>query len=101
MFKEKARSGTEPPNRGLFSEENLIRIATDLGLDVELFKRCQKSPETLSSVSKNESLARQYGLTGTPSFVLRNGETVIAVNPVSFEDWEVILDEQLELVPEQ
>ena len=101
LFKEKARSGTEPPNRGLFSEENLISIATDLGLDVELFKRCQKSPETLSAVSKNESLARQYGLTGTPSFVLRNGEKAIVLNPASFEEWEAILDEQLELVSEQ
>lgn len=100
LFKERAQAGTEPPNRGLFSEENLIGIATDLGLDVELFKRCQNSPETLSSVAKNESLARQYGLTGTPSFVIRNGGRAIVVSPASFEDWEVILDEQLELVPE-
>ena len=48
----------------------------------------------------NESLARQYGLTGTPSFVLRNGGSAVVVNPASFEDWEVIIDEQLELVPE-
>ncbi len=100
LFKERARAGTSPPNGGLFSEENLTGIATDLGLDVDLFKRCQKSPETLSSVSKNESLARQYGLTGTPSFVIRNGGRAIVVNPASLEDWEVILDEQLELVPE-
>ncbi len=100
LFKERAQAGTSPPNKGLFSEENLTGIATDLGLDMDLFKRCQKSPETLSSVSKNESLARQYGLTGTPSFVLRNGGSAIVVNPASFEDWEVIIDEQLELVPE-
>ena len=98
LFKERARAGTIPPNRGIFSEEGLIDIATELDLDVDQFKRCQASPETLSVVSRHESQARQYGLTGTPSFVLSIGEKQIIVSPSTLEEWEVFLDEQLKII---
>ena len=98
LFKERARAGTIPANRGIFSEEGLIDIATELDLDVDQFKWCQASPETLSVVSRHESQARQYGLTGTPSFVLSIGEKQIIVSPSTLEEWKFLLDEQLKII---
>jgi protein-disulfide isomerase len=52
------------------SEDTVMRVAADLGLDVERLEEDMKSPEVAKAIEANLALARTLGINGTPSFVL-------------------------------
>ncbi len=52
------------------TQENVDRIAALLGLDMEQLKADMDSEETKEILANNQRLARELGISGTPSFVL-------------------------------
>ena len=50
-------------------ERVIEEIATDVGLDIERYRTCMSSDEFLWRVQAHTSLARQFGVRGTPTFV--------------------------------
>ncbi len=52
------------------TDENVDRIAALLGLDMEQLKADMQSEETERVLAQNQQLARELGISGTPSFVL-------------------------------
>lgn len=57
------------------SAESVTKWATDLGLDMELFERCQKSGVKKDIVLGEYDEGREMGVQGTPSFFV-NGKKV-------------------------
>lgn len=64
------------------------RYATELGLDMELFAKHQKSSVLADNVKANMMEARGLGLTGTPSFYL-NG---VKMENATFDDFKAQID---------
>ena len=60
------------PDQGVFTEENLVELAGELGLDTEAFVACQERPDALSPVARGQSAAQAYGFRGTPNFVIND-----------------------------
>jgi protein-disulfide isomerase len=52
------------------SEENILRIAAEVGLDVERLKEDMKSSEVTAAIEENYRLARDLGIQGTPAFII-------------------------------
>jgi protein-disulfide isomerase len=67
--------------RGSLTEERIMAIAGDLGLDTEQMKRDMISPETEAEISRNYELAQALNIRGTPAFVI--GEELVpgAIGP--------------------
>lgn len=62
-------------NRGSFSRDRVIEMATSIGLDAELFESCVADGATAARVRDGEDLARTNGIGGTPSFLI--GERLV------------------------
>ena len=59
----------------LTKEEEVIAIASSLGIDAEKLKQEALKPEIMSEINKNRELASQIGIRGTPAFIV-GGELV-------------------------
>lgn len=70
----------------------LIRIAEGLGLDMAAFTSCFDSQEYLSVINADQDLARQYGISGTPGFLI-NGISVMGAFPL--DHFQEIIDSEL------
>jgi protein-disulfide isomerase len=73
LFLTQAKAGqadSEKLNVGRFSEENLKKFAGDLGLDQAQFDQCYDTREHLELVTQHQREANQFGITGTPGFVV-------------------------------
>jgi protein-disulfide isomerase len=68
MFK---RQGAE--NSGVFTADNLKRMAADAKLDTQAFNTCLDSGKYASTVSQQEAEGRQRGVQATPTFFI-NGQ---------------------------
>jgi len=79
-------------NRGAFSPNNLKNFAEILGLNGGEFNKCLDSNKHLADVQKETELARQLGVTGTPSSFI-NGKNVSGALP--FSSFEVIVQDAL------
>ena len=64
------------------SEESLVAIAGDLGLDGERFAADLRADATLTAVQRYAEEGRQLGVSGTPTFVL-GGEPIVGAQPES------------------
>lgn len=62
------------------SEESLIALAGELGLDTDQFTADLRSEETLAKVQQYAEEGRQLGVSGTPTFVL-GGEPIVGAQP--------------------
>lgn len=60
----------------------LTDIATKNGLEALSFTGCLNSESKVASVSKNQSLANQAGVRGTPTFSI-NGQLVVGPQPTN------------------
>ncbi|MGH1378596.1 MAG: DsbA family protein [Alphaproteobacteria bacterium] len=58
--------------RGGQGDEAYIKLATDLGLDIEKLKADAKSASISASIDKSSSMAKDLGIRGTPGFVIGN-----------------------------
>jgi len=72
------------------------KYAADLGLDTTAFSACLDEHQYQAEVKTDASDAARLGLNGTPSFVI-NGRILIGAHP--FEDFKVIIDEELAAKP--
>jgi protein-disulfide isomerase len=72
------------------------QYAADLGLNTGAFTACLDDHRYQEEVRADAADATRLGLNGTPSFVI-NGRILIGALP--FEDFKVIIDEELALKP--
>ncbi len=79
-------------NGGTFSDEKLIDLARELGLDVESFESRLASGRYEGIVQRDLQEAREAGIQGTPSFII-NGQRL--TGPVPLENLEQVIDEEL------
>jgi len=77
--------------RGM-SEEKYVEYATQLGLDVEKFKKDVVSKEVEARISADYAQATKLGVTGTPAFFV-NGRFLSGAQP--FASFQVLIDEEL------
>lgn len=68
-------------NRGQFSDENLRRYASELGLDAAAFGACLARGEDLPAIQQDLASARTEGITATPSFKV-NGQRLVGARSV-------------------
>lgn len=73
------------------SEEDLITIATDVGLNVSAFNTCRQDPDQEAEVKKDLADAGTAGATGTPTFLIGKstsngeieGDLIVGAQPYS------------------
>lgn len=70
LFKEQ-----DGENVGAFGKENLMRYATDLGLNAAQFNQCLDSGKYTAKVQQETTQGRQEGVRGTPT-VFVNGQLI-------------------------
>ena len=59
----------------LAEEASVLRVAADIGLDVDRLARDMASPEVQTDLDRTRALADVFGFVGTPGLVL--GRTVL------------------------
>jgi protein-disulfide isomerase len=55
---------------GQISEDSIMAMAEEVGLDVDQLKRDMSHPEVEQQIERNHALARRLNITGTPAFVV-------------------------------
>jgi len=71
---------------GAFSEESLVALAREAGLDIGEFESSIASGEHQEAVMEDFTGGQRSGITGTPTFVI-NGQTLVGAQPVEvFEE---------------
>ncbi len=78
-------------NSGAFSDDNLIDLAREAGLDVEQFEESFTSGKYEAVVNRVFREAQDAGIQGTPSFSI-NGR--ILVGPQPLETFERVIEEE-------
>lgn len=59
-------------HNGPISEESLLAVSKEIGLDIEKLKKDANDPETRAQIEANLALAREIGISGTPGFVIND-----------------------------
>lgn len=67
-------------SEGELSEDALLALAVDLGLDGDQFTADMNSPETAAQIEENAQLGLDLGAYSTPSFLL-GGEAIVGAQP--------------------
>lgn len=70
-----------PPNSGRLTEEYVVAVAREVGLDVQRFRRDLASEEIARAVQADFAEGQSIGVTGTPAFLV-NGRPVMGAQPV-------------------
>ncbi|MCL4241033.1 MAG: DsbA family protein [Dehalococcoidia bacterium] len=95
IFLEQARNdqvGDEKLNVGRLSDDNLKKFAAEVGLDTAEFNTCFDSSEHLELVTEQQRVARQFGITGTPGFLI-NGQPLGAGTPSDIDAWRQLVEQ--------
>ena len=61
--------------KGRLSDEQVLKVAEEVGLDVDQLQADMKSRDIDAAILKNKALAQELGINGTPAFVI--GDTVV------------------------
>jgi protein-disulfide isomerase len=56
--------------KGKLTEEDVMRLATDVGLDTTRLAQDMAAPNIAESIARNHALAEALGVRGTPAFVI-------------------------------
>lgn len=56
--------------RGSFTDEQIMKIAADVGLDTEKLAEDMKDPDIEDALRRNAELAQRLDINGTPSFIV-------------------------------
>ena len=82
-------------NTGWVTKDSLKQFANNIRVpDLMQFSGCIESHKYSSLVAQNDNLARSIGLTGTPSFILYNGTTPIAIQGAyPYEVFDQVINE--------
>jgi protein-disulfide isomerase len=84
-------------NRSADNTGKLVKIAETLDLDADQFRRCLVERKYLDQAALDESLARGFGVTGTPAFLI-NGLLLTGNQPI--ENFRQAIDQALEAIAE-
>ncbi len=95
LFAKQAEDGFRPDS-GVFSEEALVAIAGDLGLDTDALAACQARGDALSPVANNQAAAQAIGFRGTPNFVI-NGAPIQSP-PQTFALWRELIQAEVDSI---
>lgn len=68
------------PSAATLTEDGLVGLAEEVGLDVERFRADLGSAEVADAVARNVDEARRIGAFSTPSFLI-NGEPLVGAQP--------------------
>jgi protein-disulfide isomerase len=74
--------------RGQLSEDRVMEIAKQQGIDVVKLKRDMASPQVDAILERNHQLGQQLGLNGTPSFII--GREIVP-GAISMEDMAAVI----------
>ena len=88
------QSSNEQRQVGRFSGDNLKSMATTLGLDRAAFDSCYDSGKYEQLIEDQYQQAHDYGLTGTPGFVI-NGKPLGSGVPPSLDYWRQLFRQYL------
>ncbi len=85
-------------NNGWASSENLLRMAQDVGLDIDKFTDCMLNEIHTQIISASNADARTLGLTGTPGFFVISPNNQVTKIPGAqpFDVFKKIFDSELE-----
>lgn len=75
-----------------YDKEAVVRIATSLGLDVPTFTACLDSEKYAENIASDMALAQQYGVGGTPGFII-NGVMLMGAYPL--DQFQQIINAEL------
>jgi protein-disulfide isomerase len=67
------------------TREQILRIATDVGLDAKRLETDMEKSEWASIIDRNRALARDLGITGTPAFVVGDELQIGALDLTAFK----------------
>ena len=85
-------------NNGWASSENLLRMAQDVGLNIDEFTDCMLNEIHTQIISASNADARTLGLTGTPGFFVISPNNQVTKIPGAqpFDVFQKIFDSELE-----
>jgi len=95
LFLVQAEAGQiedEETNVGRFSDDKLKQYAGELGLERSTFDQCFDSNKHLEKVTNDQREANQFGITGTPGFLV-NGQPLGQGTPVGIENWKNLVEQ--------
>ncbi len=81
-------------NRGTYTKPNLIKYASDLGLDTGKFNQCLDTDQTMSTVQADTGEATRLGVQGTPTFFV-NGRQLSQIDPSDYAAFARTIDSLL------
>lgn len=84
-------------NRNL-AEDNMVKLAGELGLNMDKFKKDMKGAECQKEVRQDQAELAKVGTTGTPAFYI-NGRFLSGARP--FDQFKAIIDEELKKADER
>jgi protein-disulfide isomerase len=79
-------------NQGAFNQDNLKRLAAELGLDGTAFNTCLDSGKYSSLVRTETTTVQSLGVRGTPAFLV-NGRPLVGAQP--FEVFQQIIEGEI------
>jgi len=94
LFTVQAQAGQlsgEKIDAGRFSDDNLRKYAGELGLDQAKFDSCLNSGKFDQLLADQNREAKQYGFSGTPSFLV-NGQPLGSGTPSNIDGWQQVFD---------
>jgi protein-disulfide isomerase len=79
-------------NQKDLTDENFVKWAEELGLNVEQFKKDLNDPKLQEKIKNQQALGMQLGARGTPAFFI-NGRFLSGAQPV--ENFKKVIDEEV------
>ena len=79
-------------NQRSLTDEDFLRYAVEIGLDVDQFKADLDSPSVRDRVQEDLKVAQSLGVTGTPTFII-NGKKLSGAQP--FPAFQSMIDAEL------
>lgn len=73
-FLRRLREAASAENKQIHKESVQIELAEEVGLDVSRFREDLKSGRALKAFNEDLELCREYGVTGFPTFLIKDGE---------------------------
>lgn len=80
-FHDELYAEPREPNSGALTEDAMVALADDLGLDTEAFTATMNDPATATAVDEEFQHAQQLGINGTPAFLV-NGRPIMGAQPL-------------------
>ena len=96
-YNDELYKNSQGENTGWVTKDNLKQFANNIRVpDLMKFSDCVESDKYNRIVNENDSLAKNIGLTSTPTFIFYNGTTPVAVQGAQpYELFEQIINEMI------